>query len=351
MAAKSSSPVLGALCQASHPKKSANSEEKDQDSAGPKVSDDQRITAADVSSPQAWTISVGYRFQPSSRHFVGDVEQKQREVIHNQIQNVAHLFDIGIERQVSRRFAASVSIPLVFEYRNQLYNPRGVYRVHGVGDVTVGGRYWLFRPPTENGGNVAIGVSLKIPTGKDDATGHALDARGNPVIAVADQSIQAGDGGWGFSVDLQAYRPLALGTMGYVTGSYLFNPMNTNGVSTGRTTRDATVMSVSDQFLARVGFARAIPQIPGFIVTMGGRMEGVPVRDMIGGSDGFRRPGYAISGDPGFLLAIKGNVFSCNVPWAIYRKRPRSVPDLLNGSNGDAAFADYLVTIGFSRRF
>ena len=81
------------------------------------------------------------------------------------------------------------------------------------------------------------------------------------------------------------------------------------------------------------------------------RMEGVPVKDVFGGSLGFRRPGYAVSGDPGFLVSVRNNVFSCNVPWAIYRKRPRSVADLTVGGAGDAAFADYLVTIGYSRRF
>ena len=48
MAAKSSSPVLGALCQASH--KSKDTEGKE-DSAGPKVADTDRITADEVNKP------------------------------------------------------------------------------------------------------------------------------------------------------------------------------------------------------------------------------------------------------------------------------------------------------------
>jgi hypothetical protein len=77
----------------------------------------------------------------------------------------------------------------------------------------------------------------------------------------------------------------------------------------------------------------------------------VPVRDLLGKSNGFRRPGYAISADPGFLYARWGYVFSCNVPWAIERNRRRSVSDIANGVHGDAAFADYAVTLGLSRRF
>jgi hypothetical protein len=342
--------VLGALCGYSHGKSRSSVE----DNAGPAVPDEERITKDEIKQlrkPQLWSVSVGYRFQPSSRHFIGTVEQKQREALGNQIQNTYHLLDFSIERQISKRFAATASVPLVFAYRNQLYNPRAEYRVRGVGDVTVGARTWLFRPPTESGGNVAVGLSLKLPTGQYNATGAATDAQGRPIVATADQSIQAGDGGTGFAIDLQAHRPFVLRTLLYFTSSYLFNPRDTNGVATFRTRRGEEVMSVSDQYLVRGGVARAVPQIPGLVVTFGGRWEGVPVRDLIGKSNGFRRPGYAISADPGFLYARGAYVFSCNVPWAIERNRRRSVTDIANGFHGDAAFADFALTIGVSRRF
>lgn len=322
-----------------------------EDDAGPKVSDDDRITAREVSKPQPWVITVGYRFQPSFRHFIGTVEQTQREVLGTQIRNTYHLFDVAVERQITKRFSLTASLPILFAYRNQLYAPRGEYRVDGIGDITLGGRGWLFKPPTENGGNVAVGASLKLPTGRADSTGNALNAQGVPVVATADQSIQAGDGGWGFALDLQAYKPVKYGFMAYASGSYLFNPMDTNGVKSFRTRRGEEVLSISDQYLARAGVSHAVPKVPGLVVTFGGRMEGVPVRDLLGSSNGFRRPGYVISADPGFLYARWGYVFSCNVPWALERNRRRSVSDIANGLHGDAAFADYALTIGLSRRF
>lgn len=338
--------MLGALCTA-HPKARFSDEED----AGPRVLDEQRITSREIGRQQPWSITVGYRFQPSSRHFVGTVEQKQREAANNQIQNTYHLFDVAVERQMTRRFSLTGSLPILFAHRNQLYNPRGEYRVRGIGDMTVGGRAWIFRPPTESGGNISIGMSLKLPTGTPDSTGAALDAQGRPLTAVADQSIQAGDGGTGFALDLQAYRPIRYGFMAYSSASYLFNPRDTNGVRTERARASEAVMSVSDQYLVRGGVARAVPMIPGLVVTFGGRWEGVPVRDLLGKSNGFRRPGYAISGDPGFLYARWGHVFSVSVPWAIERNRRRSVADIARGAHGDAAFADYAVNIGFSRRF
>jgi hypothetical protein len=338
--------VLGALCE-SHPKRTTSLEAD----RGPAVSDDERITSREIRNSQPWVVTVGYRFQPSSRHFVGTVEQRQREAAGNQIQNTYHLFDIAVERQLTRRFSATASLPVLFAYRNQLYNPRGVYRVDSIGDMTLGGRAWVFRPPTESGGNVSVGLSLKLPTGKYNATGTATNAQGQTIIATADQSIQAGDGGVGFALDMQAYRPLWFGFSGYVSGLYLFNPRDTNGVSTFRTRRGEEVMSVADQYLVRGGIARAVPKVPGLVITFGGRIEGVPVRDLLGKSNGFRRPGYAISGDPGFLYARWGYVFSCSVPWAIERNRRRSVSDIANRIHGDAAFADYTLTLGVSRRF
>jgi len=316
------------------------------------VPDAERITPREVYKPQLWVISVGYRYQPSSRGFLGTVEQKQEEITHTQIQNIYHLFDISVERQLTERFSATASLPVLFAYRNQLYVPIGKFHVDSIGDMTVGGRAWIFRPSNEGGGNVAIGMSLKLPTGKYNATGEAKDGRGKSIIATADPSIQGGDGGTGFVIDTQAYRPVWFKSMLYFTGSYLFNPRDTNGVNSSRIRFRETVLSVPDQYLVRGGISHAVPRIPGLVVSFGGRWEGVPVRDLLGGSNGFRRPGYAISADPGFLYTRWGYVFSCNVPWAIERNRGGSVPEIESGfRDGDAAFADYTLTLGFSRRF
>ena len=201
-----------------------------------------------------------------------------------------------------------------------------------------------------------MGVSLKLPTGRPDATSWAIDRTGKAVIATADQSIQAGDGGYGFALDMQAYHRLTFSSNVYFSGTYLFNPRDTNGVPTFRTRPGETVMSVADQYLFRAGFASAVPKMGrfsfrGLTATFGARMEGVPAFDLIGDSNGFRRPGYAVSLDPGFLYARGSYLFSCNVPFAVYRNRTRSNSDYANNTWGDAAFADYALTFSFSKRF
>lgn len=302
-------------------------------------------------NPKLWTVSLGYRYQPSYRHFVGTVEQKQREINRTQIYNLYHLFDVAVERRLTPRWSATASLPVVFSHRNQLYVPRGRQVVNGIGDLAIGARSWIFKPPTESGDNISVGVSLKLPTGKYNATALATSATGQPITATADQSMQAGDGGTGFAVDIQAFKRTSFRTELYFAGLYLFNPRNTNGVSTFRTRPGEQVMSVPDQYLYRGGISYAVPKIRGMAVTFGGRMEGVPVRDAFGGSDGFRRPGYAISLDPGVLYARGTYSFALGIPFAVERNRKRSVSDYRNGIHGDAAFADYTLLFSVSRRF
>ena len=90
----------------------------------------------------------------------------------------------------------------------------------------------------------------------------------------------------------------------------------------------------------------------GLALSLGVRGEGVPVRDLIGGSDGFRRPGAIISLDPGVMYNFHRTIISVNGPWALYRNRPPSVPEIQNNTkNGDAFFADYTVIATISRHF
>jgi len=80
-------------------------------------------------------------------------------------------------------------------------------------------------------------------------------------------------------------------------------------------------------------------------------MEGIPVRDAFGSSNGFRRPGYIISIDPGIMYSYRHDTISVNGPWALERNRRASVPDIAHGRHGDAAFADYTIIAVVSHHF
>ena len=328
MLARQNAPVPGAMCTAA---------------TDPKNLDDGYLREGQ------WQISVGYRKQNSFRHFVGTVEQKEREELKTAIVNDIHLFDVGITYGLTRRTSFSLGIPFMYAKRFRMSTPDRATHSAGLGDISMSVRTWLLKPPAESGQNISIGIGVKLPTGKPDVRDTVMTATG-PTTQVVDQSIQLGDGGTGIVLDMQAFKNVWRTTL-YASGVYLINPRNTNGVRTGRGRPSEAIMSVADQYLARAGAVFPVRRIRGLAFSFGGRIEGVPVRDIFGKSEGFRRPGYAISVEPGVLYTKGKSTWTVSAPIAVERNRRRSVTDIMDGRHGDAAFADYVLLVGFSRRF
>ncbi len=296
------------------------------------------------------TVTTAFRTYSSYKHYVGEQYQAQRAALHNEVQNHADLYDLQLSYQATPRWSLIADVPALTATRHQ-QGAINTYRDGGIGDVTLGAQAWAFRPPTENHGNVALSASLKLPTGINDAKGTTILAGGQKQVRPFDESIQPGDGTWGFSLATVAYHPLPLRTFGYFTGSWLFSPQDTTGVPTFRTAPGEGVISATDQYLWRGGASRAVPKIKGAALSLGGRMEGVPVRDAFGSSNGFRRPGYVISLEPGLTYSRQRYELNVSGPWALERNRKRSVTDLAHGTHGDAAFADYTILASVSRAF
>jgi hypothetical protein len=313
---------------------------------------DELVAPSQESSPSPFsihnlTVNIGYRVFNSNKYFQGSNEIPRPTAVENH-QNI---FDIGVEYRLNKRWSLLADVPVYNGTRDQIYPPSGIFQVSGLGDITIGAQSWLFRPPTENGGNVAVSAAVKIPTGIDDATGSGL-YHGQIIKATADQSMQPGDGSWGFNVGTQAYKSLWRRGTVYGQAIYLFNPRDTNGVATFRSQPGQSVMSVTDQYLYRGGVSQGVPKLRGLALSLGVRGEGVPVRDLLGDSNGFRRPGSIVSLDPGLMFNYKRDTFAVNGPWALYRDRPPSVPEIQNNTtNGDAFFADYTVIASVSHHF
>jgi hypothetical protein len=296
------------------------------------------------------TVTVGFRTYSSYAHYVGTVYQVQRAIAHNEVQNHVDLYDLSFNYQLSPRWSIIGDIPGLTATRHQQGNIN-TYRAGGIGDITAGVQAWVFRPPTENHGNVAFSMQVKLPTGINDAEGTTILNNGTTQVRPFDESIQPGDGSWGFTLATQAFRQTYFKTMLYFTGSWLFNPRNTDGVATFRSQPGEGVVSVTDQYLWRGGLSHTVPKVRGLALSVGGRMEGIPVRDAFGASDGFRRPGYVISIEPGLAYSYHKNTLNISAPWAMERNRKISTSDLLNHTHGDAAFADYTIIAAYTRHF
>ncbi len=109
-----------------------------------------------------------------------------------------------------------------------------------------------------------------------------------------------------------------------------------------------------DQFAVRVGMIYSMLKKKNLSATLCGRVEGLPAHDALGKSDGFRRPGYIISVEPGFGYRAKRVTYQLNLPVAVYRNRTKTVDDRADPTgqkHGDAAFADYLLNVGITYSF
>jgi hypothetical protein len=300
-------------------------------------------------SPRRWQVSVGYRYQHSHRHFIGTEEQVDRAEERTEVNNRIHIFDVAGTYEVNQRVNIGFSVPILVAKRYTERTPELATHSTGIGDISVIGRMWLFRNPNESRQNISVGFGIKFPTGESGAT-DTINTPAGPVTRVVDQSIQPGDGGYGMVAEFQAYKAIKNIRL-FASGVYLSNPQNTNGVPTGRSRPSEAIMSIADQYLYRVGAVAPLPKFNSVAWTLSVRGEGIPSRDIIGDSDGFRRPGYAISLEPGLIYSKGKQSWSFSVPVALHRNRTRSVADIRDNRHGDAAFADYLILVSYSRHF
>lgn len=321
-----------------------------------------------------WQFSATYQYFRSFRHFRGDVEEHHRLEEHTEVVNVSNSVELSIATAVSKRFAVSASIPYLHYSRSSLYEHYGNsessnpdrFRFNtgsiGLGDMRVTTSYWLMDPQRDSlSGNFSVGFGLKMPTGnynvQDDFHKASSTGQDSIVHRPVDQSIQLGDGGWGISLELQGFWKLFSRGWYYFNGFYLSNPMNTNDTWRRGTIIDVDPLtanhSIPDQFSVRTGCTFILWPKAGLSVNVGGRIEGIPARDVLGKSDGYRRPGYIVSVEPGISFMIRSFNISAYAPIALYRNRIKSVSDMADPTgnrHGDAAFADYLVGVSLSYR-
>lgn len=318
-----------------------------------------------------WRFNANYRYFKSFRHFNGKEEQKHRLVDQTDVRNYSHSLDLSIVRKLNERWSLGLNLPLLANVRSSLYEHglvNGAYvkrerrntHSYGLGDMRLSAYYWLLDPHKSMKGNLQLGLGIKFATGDYDYQDYWYNVgpNGSKELRTVDQSIQLGDGGTGLAAELNAYRTFGKVSI-YGNAFYLFNPRDVNGARTYRETLtpalyNETIMSVADQYLFRAGASYNVHK---FGFSAGGRIDGIPVYDIIGESNGFRRPGYTIAVEPGVNYSTSKVSYYLNVPFAVSRNRTQSVTDkeraLESGTyvRGDAAFADYVINIGASFRF
>ena len=321
--------------------------------------------------------SFGYRWLRSDRHFIGNDEQEEREEQGSEVVNELGTFNFGFNYALTPRYGFSLDVAWVENERSSpvyLENNRELPVVgrwnsgaSGFGDMRLGLHGWLWDPaahasphgrleeegapaassPVARRGNLRISLGLDLPTGEKDVMSYRKTYRDGRIVSTdapqpVDQSIQPGDGGWGIPIDLYGYFQLT---------------ETDNGVPTLRSNPFEAVMSIGDTFMVRSGVEWTLSREHGVTVGLGLRSEGQPVEDLVGSSDGFRRPGMNIAVEPSLSWMKNGWSASLSVPVVFYNERFQSVPDQqwqdATGipRHGDASFADYYVMLSVGRQF
>jgi len=322
-------------------------------------------------APGHWELTFDYRHLYSFRHFVGSVEQVYRTEGKSNVRNRVNLFDAGLTYQITPRFSVEGNVPVEFASRRYYIGVGtlgggvpavplvGDFGLSGMGDISFMGQGWIWNPKNNPSHNIQIGIGVQMPTGRDNIQNKFAVIPGTPPSnQTADYSIQPGIGVWAIPFSVQSFQAISHSVQAYFNGSYLVTPSETNGVAnisplgTPQPPQNAYV-SAADEYLLQAGFSYMVAKVKGLTLVGGLRKEGVPAHDLIGGDEGFRRPGYAVSLEPGVVYGFKNghDVITANIDRAVYRNRIASVPDMQLGTHGDAAFADWLWLASFQHRF
>jgi len=160
-----------------------------------------------------WLLSVSNRYFKSFRHFVGTEEQKQRIEQGTQVINHAYTLDLALFRNLKNGWSIGLDVPVISNARSSLYehggngvkNARHSTHSFGVGDIRFAVYKWLFDQSTMPKGNIQAGLGLKLPTGDYRYQDFFIKNDSTKVLGPVDQSIQLGDGGTGFTTEINAF--------------------------------------------------------------------------------------------------------------------------------------------------
>ena len=256
--------------------------------------------------PGEWQVGASFRYLYADEGWRGtNPWPEYATIVGNQITVITT--DIQATYAFDSRYSATLTVPYMY---GQTSNPaehggvRHAVSAKGLGDVRFVASAWVFDPENHRNGNISLGVGIKAPTGEEAATAIYYKSSGPKVLPV-DSSIQPGDGGWGVMIEAAGFRRLSRSFYAYANGYYLINPREQNrGHNSGPNGDKLLQHSVPDQYLGRAGLAVSLGASRQLSLNFGGRINGLPAHDLVGGNEGFRRPGYAVYYEPGLTWSI-----------------------------------------------
>jgi hypothetical protein len=308
-----------------------------------------------------WQFGFAYRWLHADRYYIDHAYRPDAAPHAQPVEIRIHTLTLNATYAFTSRFSLSLQLPMAIGDESTVQPDllRHAQKETGIGDMSLLGNFWLLAPLEHSRGNVSLTVGVKAPTGKHDGVDQFHTAAGLAVVQPVNNTIQAGDGAWGIVLQTDAFQRVANRLSVYVDGTYLVSPRAHADLIQGPAgTTIRNFVAVSDEYSAHAGFSYAVLPRRGFVASLGGRIDGVPVHDLMGGgAQYFRRPGYAVYLEPGVAftmarspLSRSGSTFSISVPVTIDRNRQWSVAERQAGRNLGGDFATYLIFFNYSLR-
>ena len=268
-----------------------------------------------------------------------------------------NLINVDLFYGVTNRLNLDLTLPFVVGSSEVMQGPTGSQSLHhisaqGLGDMSLQAEYWLSDPAVPSRVTGSVGFGFLAPTGNDHVQGTVGTATGD-VRAPLDEAVQLGTGGWALLFRAQGYAWISGPFAAYGSGFYGLSLREHTDV---RNNPVAPLRSVPDIYSGRLGAAYLLPFFnapgSGLVASLGGRINGVTVKDLVGGADLYwRRPGYAIYVEPGLTWTLGPNMASLSVPLRVYANKLDSPLDVSLNRHIGASFASYLFFASFARRF
>jgi hypothetical protein len=301
-----------------------------------------------------WQAQLSYQYGNTNQFFVGDQRNDTAGPGHQAPHRQVSIFDLGVLYGVSNRVSLDLTVPFLSGSVSYVQADNKVHEAHagGLGDISLLGEYWLSDPTKPSRVSASLGLGIKAPTGSDTVKGQFYSPTGTVVMPI-DEGAQLGNGGWEVLLRAQATAQIVGPFFAYASGYYgLSLTEHTLVHQPGVAGTVGSLRGVPDTYSGRLGGAYLLPVLEGLVVSFGGRINGVTVRDLIGGGDLYwRRPGYEVYVEPALTWTLGRNMASLGVPVRVYQNKLDSLLDRSLGRHVGSDFVPYLVVASVARRF
>ena len=296
-----------------------------------------------------WLFSSIYQNFTSDRHYQGT--NFIPALTSRGPTNVQNAISVSASYAVTDRVALTLEAPILMtSYTLNRVPPGGTTPVKdathssGLGDRSLRASYWL-RNTYQAKWNIAVSMGIQAPTGAADVRDTIYGK-----VVPEDVSVQPGAKAWAVPIGAQGFmefRHLAV----FGSGAYLFNPRGTTGVPTFfgslSNPNNKQVDSSTDLFLAQGGVVAKPWRKKWPLPSLSYRISGVPITDVFGPSNGFRRPADVQFIEPGLSFQFGPQVVSFSTGILTY---VNVKPTPANPNVTDATIPKYVFNLAFSRR-